>query len=412
MVKKLLSFSLIGVVSACFGDGPVPTPPSRATVLVTGSPIQSCGATGMYFGPVAIGAGSGYISMLPFTAQGGGNGDCNGGGGSPPPTPETVVAFDEDTGAQSPVGSAGQDNQNIHAHLTTTPAGVAYAYSTGTNQVMVAPANVMVGSGQGGTASVLGIAQAGSDLYVEVTNGATTGGPPEPDNPGYPCCGPIGNTAGTQANIYKIAGSTATSVTQVAPIYTTLDTSFVGNANNLAFFESGTAGVLWQLTLLATSSLTKTPITSLSSGGEVPVGLDANDSTIAFSTSLACVIQNQSDVCSVDECNVFAYDIAGGTMKTLLSTNQFGCMDAKLADGYVYFTIVDYSSRTESLFGKGIGRVAIADKSFDSLALGVQGPAAGPRRIYPSAGKLYLVDPLVLVRIDAAELDGKHDFTP
>jgi hypothetical protein len=87
-------------------------------------------------------------------------------------------------------------------------------------------------------------------------------------------------------------------------------------------------------------------------------------------------------------------------------------MDAKLADGYVYFTIIGWSQRTQHFFGKGIARVAIADKTFESLDLGIQGDAAGPRRVYPSGGQLYLVDPLVMARIDASELAGKHDFAP
>lgn len=415
MVKKLASISIVAgaaVISACFGEGPVPTPPAKATILFTGTPIPNCGASGTYIGPVAIGAGSGFVSTLPYTQSGGGF-DCNGGGGGPPPSQEEdIFAFNRDGGTLMKIGSAGQSNQNLHARLTTTPTGVAYVYGAQSNgQAIVQPGNVMIGSNMGGVADPLGIAQVGSDLYVELgTNGVTTG-QSEPDNPEYPCCGGnMGGANNTMASIYKVGSA---SPLQISAVCSTLDTCMVGNANDLIYFERPVSGTeLWQLTLLPVAGTTPTKVASLSNGGEVPVGLDANDTTVAFSTSLTCSLMNQSDQCNVNECNVFAYDIASGMLKTLLSTRQWGCMDAKLADGYVYFTIIGYASRTEHMFGKGIGRVSIADKTFESLNLGIQGDAAGPRRIYPSAGRLYLVDPLVMARIFATDLDGKMDFTP
>src|SRR5512135_3601098 len=107
MVKKLASISIVagvGVISACFGEGPTPTPPAKATILFTGAPIPNCGASGTYIGPVAIGAGSGYVSTLPFTQSGGGN-DCNGGGGPPPMQDEDIFAFNKDGGTLMKIGS-------------------------------------------------------------------------------------------------------------------------------------------------------------------------------------------------------------------------------------------------------------------------------------------------------------------
>ena len=415
MVKKLASISIVAgaaAITACFGAGPTPSPPSKATILFTGAPIMNCGQSGTYIGPVAIGAGSGFVSMLPYTQSGGGF-DCNGGGGPPPSQDESIFAFNKDGGTLTKIGSAGQSNQSFHAKLTTTPTGVAYVYaSQSTNQAIVDPGNIMVGSNMGGVTQPLGIAQVGSDLYVEITNNGVTTGQAEPDNPEYPCCGGgSGGTNNQMANIYKVGAGGA--VVAVNAVCNTLDACMVGNANDLIYFERPATGTeLWQLTLLPVTQTTPTKVASLSNGGEVPVGLDANDTTVAFSTSLTCQTFSQNDLCNVNECNVFAYDIASGTLKTLLSTRQWGCMDAHLADGYVYFTIVGYASRTQHMFGKGIGRVSIADKTFESLNLGIQGDAAGPRRIYPQAGRLYLVDPLIMARIDATELDGKMDFTP
>src|SRR5690242_14643358 len=174
MVKKLASISIVAgvtVIAACFGEGPTPPAPTRATILFTGTPIPSCGEAGTYIGPVAIGAGSGFVTMLPFTLQGGGYGGCNGGGGPPPTQPQTVFAVNKDGGSLTKVGSAGMTEQNIQDRITTTPTGVAYIYGdTSNGQLTVDPGGMTVGSnmGQGGIAQAYGIAQSGSDLYVEI----------------------------------------------------------------------------------------------------------------------------------------------------------------------------------------------------------------------------------------------------
>lgn len=413
MVKQLFSLSIIagaGVVSACFGDGPVPSAPSRATLLFSGVPLMNCNGT--YIGPVAVGADSGYVTMLPYVANGGATGNC-GGGQQIPNEPQHVAAFNKDSGAMMPVGSAGESSQAGHDFLTTTPTGVAYVYSepsTMNTRAYVDPGHIQVGTGMG-VDTPFGIAQAGSDLYVELTSNPITTGQSEPDDPEYPCCGGGPQNGTPQGSIWKVGGG---SIASVNPVCTTLDTCFVGNSSSVIYFErpNTTGSELWRLTALATASLTPTMVASLTTGGEVPVGLDANDTTIAYATSLTCNTMTSNDACNIDECNVFAYDIATQTPTTLLSTHQWGCMDAKLANGYVYFTIVGWSRRTQHMFGKGIGRVKLADKTFESLDLGIQGDAAGPRRVYPSGDRLYLVDPLVMARIDAAELDGKHDFMP
>jgi hypothetical protein len=188
---------------------------------------------------------------------------------------------------------------------------------------------------------------------------------------------------------------------------------FVANPSYLVYFERPMASgnVLWQLTAMQPSMPIATrAVMQQSIGGESPVGLAADPNTIAWTTSLSC----DNSPCSVSECNVYTYDLSStnSLTNTLLSTHQFGCMDARIADGYVYFAIVAYDSNTEHMHGVGIGRVSIADRTFESLNLGIAGDAAGPRRVIPSGGRLYLVDPLVMARIDAVELSGKHDFTP
>ena len=98
--------------------------------------------------------------------------------------------------------------------------------------------------------------------------------------------------------------------------------------------------------------------------------------------------------------------------KTLLATTRFGCVDAKLASGYVYFSIVALYSDINSMFGRGLGRVSIADRTIETIDLGIRGPYAGPRRIFPIGDQLFLVAPLVMARIDASVLAGKQDLVP
>jgi hypothetical protein len=313
------------------------------------------------------------------------------------------------------IGSAGENSNDGHDQLTMTPSGVAYVYSEQTSnstQTYVDPGRVAVGNNMG-LSTPLGIAQSGSDLYVELVNTVMTNGQSEPNNPEYPCCAGMnggGQTSG--AYIWKVGGGVLDQ--NINPVCTTVDRCFTGNATSLIYFErpNTTGNELWRLTMLDTASVTKTKIASISNGAEVPAGLDANDTTIALSTSRTCSTTSSDQTCDVNECNVSVYDIAGGTLKTLLSTHEFGCMDAKLADGYVYFAIIGYQQHTEHFTGLGIARVSIADKTFESLDLGMRGDAAGPRRIYIDGGHLFVVDPLVMARIDATELDGKHDFTP
>ena len=408
MVKKLFSLSIVagaGVVSACFGSGPTPSQPSRATVLFTGQPIENCG-TGTYIGPVALGSASGYVTLLPFVQQGGQSGNC-GGGGQVPNQAEDVLAFDEDGGSLMMIGSAGYSSQGIHDQILATGSGAVYAYSEMSMMgtwTYVDPGRIKVGSGMG-IDSPVGIAMSGSDVYVEIVSNQNTTGQAEPDNPEYPCCG--GGTPGVQGSIWKVGATSA--MLQVNPVCTTTDRCFAGNSTSLVYFErpNTTSNELWRLTSTATGM-----IASSTSGMDMPVGLDADDTTIAFTTSPACTSMGNNNFCNVDDCTVYAYDLATMHLTTLLSTQSWGCMDAKLAGGYVYFTIIGWSERTQHIFGKGIGRVSLADHTFESLDLGIQGDAAGPRRIFPSGDRLYLVDPLVMARIDAADLAGKHDFTP
>ena len=69
---------LIVLLSACFGPGPTPTPPTGAQVVfyVSQATTQECG-TAPYIGDVAIGASWGYALTYRWNPPN----NCDGGGG-------------------------------------------------------------------------------------------------------------------------------------------------------------------------------------------------------------------------------------------------------------------------------------------------------------------------------------------
>ena len=197
-----------------------------------------------------------------------------------------------------------------------------------------------------------------------------------------------------------------------------LDRCVVAGGSALVYVERPSGGAQWQITRYDLGSASPAPqaISSQATGADFPFGLDADDHLVAWSTTQSCVfnMSGGNQHCEVSECNISVFDttMPMAAPKTLLATTQFGCLDAKLADGYVYFTIVGIYSDNNSMFGRGIGRISIADRTLETLDLGIRGPQAGPRRIFPVGDQLYLVDPFVMARIPKSALDGKHDFTP
>jgi hypothetical protein len=413
MVKKLLSTAIVGsaaVVGACFGDGPTPSAPSSATILLSGTPIQNCNS-GTYIGTVAVGSNQGYVTTLPFIHNGGPNppGCDNGGGGAQVPmVDQNVFSFNLDGGTLMKLGSAGMSGQGWRPQITADGSGYRYAWTQTASQpsgTYLEPDHMQVGSGNFGTEYPLGIAADGSDVWVALQTNATTGGQSEPDNPEYPCCGSTGGGVGSGA-IWKV-GTGAVGTWQPFCLYT--DRCFVAASGMLYYFELGQMS--WKLTSLPGGGGTPgTLAVGNNNDGLVPAGLDASAGYVAFTTAPRC--DNMSGNCDYSLCNVFVYDTAMQKLTTLLSTHQFGCMDAKIADGFVYFAITGVDQHTQHMFGRGIGRIAIADRTFESLDLGIQGDAAGPRRIFPLGNQLFLVDPLVMARIDASAIAGKQDIAP
>jgi hypothetical protein len=405
MVKKLISLITVGGVaalSACFGDAPEPTLPANVTDLFTTQPSQSC-SQGTYIGPVAIGSNQGYVSFLPYMPAS----NCGNNGGGNIQAPQDVFAFEfAQQAAPSKLGSAGMTDAGGHVQIAANAIDAVWAYEQmGTNRVIVEPGGAMVGSGQGGVTLAMGIAVAGSDVFVGTASGASTGGR-EVTDPSYPSGGE-GSLNAMNGSIWK----NGTSFLAWQPSCGGLDRCIVANTTTLATVEH--VDTTDQVSMIDTATAQRTQVFAVTTGG-TPHGLDLDDRYIAWSTAVSCPSGNTSGNCRVSNCGVFVYDMTDASAKPipLLSTSAFACIDAKLANGYVYFSIVDVYSDYQQLYAPGIGRVKIADRRLETLDLGIRTPGAGPRRVFPIGDQLLLVDPFVMARIDASALDGKLDFKP
>ncbi len=411
MVKKLLSIALVGgvaVVSACFGDGPTPTAPSGATILFSTEPGQSCNA-GTYIGPVAFGSDHVYVSFLPYQPVGG---SCHGGGGGNIQAEQSVFAYPLAGGTLEKIGSAGETVGGSHVQLVATGSGVAYAYNdAGTTSLFVEPGHATFPS-MNGMEMPLGMFTLGSDVYVGAVNNVNTTGGLDVTAPTFPNGG-VGSISNGSGYVMQVSTGTGAPWT---PSCGGLDRCLVANSASFTYVAQPTSGGAWDLVQVRFADMVATKLASSSQNGQAPYGLDTDDHQIAWSTTESCVqpMGGGSFNCSINSCNIFVYDTAAAMPKptTLLSTQKFACVDAKLANGYVYFAIVALSTENQQMIGRGIGRVAIADRTVETLDLGIETPSTGPRRIFPVGDQLYLVDPFVLARIDASALDGKHDFTP
>jgi len=417
MVSKLLAIGLVGgvaAVSACFGDGPTPGSPSEATILLSASPAQDC-SEGTYIGPVAFGSDHIYASFLPYQPM---TGNCNdnGGGGGNAQVPQTVYQVPIGGGALEKVGSAGVTNES-HVQLAATGSGVAYAFNEMQSpNLSFEPGSQSLASNMG-TEIPLGMFAVGSDVYVGALNGYMTNSGASVLSPNFPSYSGTAITPQSAGEIWHVGvGAAGTWL----PNCGALDDCLVGNSSSYTYVGTnpGVDASPWQILQVPLAGTTPTKIAqaAASNGGLAPLGLDVDDHQVAWSTTEQCNIPTGggSFQCHMSTCDVFVYDTTAAMPRptTLLSTQQFACLDAKLANGYVYFAIVELGSKDQQVIGRGIGRVSIADRTVETLDLGIIAPGYGPHRVFPIGDQLYLVDPFVLARIDASALDGKQDFTP
>src|SRR5262249_18522785 len=132
-------------------------------------------------------------------------------------------------GAPNKLGSAGMTDAGGHVQIAVNGINAVWAYEhMGTNNVILAPGDGTVGSGQGGVTLAMGIAVAGSDVFVGVASGGTTGGR-EVNDPSYPNGGE-GSLNAMSGSIWK----NGSNFTAWQPSCSGLDRCIVANATTLA----------------------------------------------------------------------------------------------------------------------------------------------------------------------------------
>ncbi len=143
---------------------------------------------------------------------------------------------------------------------------------------------------------------------------------------------------------------------------------------------------------------------------ETPVGIAANDQHVAWSSSVDTRIDTADLGCAIELVDLAAAPVGQGSAQLLFETSAFDCTGLAIDDTSVYFTIVSVEQNDNTMRGDGIGRVSLDGATFESIALGMSGAYAGPRRIYLDGDSLYAVDPVVIGKLAKSALDGQHDF--
>jgi hypothetical protein len=425
-------------LAACFGSGPTPQPPARASVLYhvpEADPHDPCN-TSKYIGAVTFTNDSGFVLPLPYqptNIQGG----CSG---QPPQQSISTIMFPKSggnpTGSPMTGGDAGSYAMGMArpalAQLNGMMVHLAYqengAVALGPEHVTMTSDNTGLGSGP------LSLALDDTQLYVAALQ--PNGGSLDPSEPLYPCCGG-GNGGGSSGTIYAVAlplPSSGGSVTgkklggsQSSPLSLycdEIDHCMTLTATGVAYIEHANPGIAGQIRMVAKDG-TGTEIDLGDTGGNVPngavpVGLQADMTRVvsAFAMSPTNGTGPQGSV--LPGCWIFLSDTTMRTTSLAFHSANLSCMDARLDpdDDHVYFTIIgndpcENCGGGAPLHGLGIGRISLSDRAdFESIALGVGGLGAGPRRLRVDTDWIFAIDPFMVARIAKGDLDGQHDFSP
>ena len=405
--------AILLLLAGCFGEGPTPGTPSRATVLLALElhPIKADGdcRSGRYIGNVAIGGDFAYALTHTFLPACGGDSTGNANES----ITSTVYQFSKTTGSPMKIGEAGktQEGGGPRPHVGASATDAVWLYSeTGSSTVQVASKSGAIGGGvmvSGGAVPASVIVDATKTYF------ATWNGPDGPAfmSPRYPCCGTSGNPPPSSNGFFQLthAVPTVISAMPVQPKFTPdqIKDTLVANSSTFFYFEAAMTNV--NIKALPKTGGTAQDVAIL--GNDVfPGGLAADDTHIAYASTIDMKdFQNTvQHSCSINVADA----TAPFTSTTLINTNKFSCTDVALDATHVYFPIVELFDADSGnlLRNRGIGRFDLATKEFESIELGIPGPEAGPREIYVDGDGLILVAPYAVARIAKTELAGKHEI--
>ena len=395
--------ALLLVLTGCFGEGPTPSQPSEATTLFTldlRPIIEGDCQPHPYIGHVAIGSDAGYVVTHAYVPA------CSGGGGgNMTPIPSTVFQFGKTAPSRMKIGDAGmvQGGGGAHGRVAALGGDAVWIYTEQmSNSVFVrSKSNTFTGTFTSSAmpTSVIGD---GATLFVGASPAPT--GPANANSPRFPCCG-TSNPMGSYS-FFQLSTALAVAALPVTPkfFYEQVKDSLVANTNTLFYVEHTNPG----------ASIRSQPKNG--SAGEVigtlagqPAGLAADDAHIAWSATPDFTLASPG----MDNCFVAMTTVdAPRTETMLLSTSAFSCLDLALDGDAVYFTIVELlPGDGDDLLGNvGIGRVNLATREFESVALGIATPQVGPRQLFIDGDGLIVVAPFAIARIAKSALDGAHDI--
>ena len=406
---RIVAIVTAAVFTACFGAGPLPTPPTSATAVFSISPTltDNTNCASYYIGDVALGSDAGYAIAIPYKPQ-----SCGGGGSLGQNLPQPVFRFGK-TGDVTMIGSAGTSTGNSEPKIAATGSGAVWAYALSTgNTIQIDPGAMLISIPQSGgpTVGPATLIAATDALYLAAAPSQTQ---IPPNDPSYPCCNSM-QGGGNPGAIQAIA--TAPAFATITPILacTAANRCLAVNTDNVYYFDQPTGSIgmtsaVEQTTKAgATTTIGQIGMTSTITS---PVGIAADETAAVWAASV-----NYANTSSTPlrGCVISKYDV-GGSTTALFTTTRFSCMDIALDGTHIYFAIVSVigsDSNSQYMRGDGVGRVDRTTGALESLDLGIISPESGPRRVYVDDTDLYLVDPVVIGKIAKTALDGRHDFQP
>jgi len=407
-----MRWSWIAVVLAgCFGTGPAPEPPSSATILLALDfvPVHSedC-KVASFIGNVALGTDTGYAVTLAFVPQ------CNNNPGSSGLVSK-VFEFPLRGGTVKELGEAGtvdSMNGNKPRIAASGDEAVWMFQPEATTSFELDSRSGTVGA----TIGVTGGANAVAGLVLDDTRTfagtwSIGGGPYHPNDPRFPCCGPANTTPPSNQFVALVNAPSATPSDLPPQDFKCeqLKDCLIGNTDTLYFVAHGTGfGTIGRQPKDGSAGET---IATLDGP---PTGFAVDDTRVAWSTSHDFTQFGQSTP-PVPHCEIVVSGLTAPAVKrTLLSTSAFSCLDVALDGDALYFTIVDLvaDSSDNVVVNRGLGRIAIDSGALETLALGIDGPEAGPRQVFVDGDGLIVIAPLLVARYPKSALDGRLDIEP
>jgi hypothetical protein len=409
---KTLAFPVL--LAGCFGPGPVPAPPSDATIVfVAPAPdANNVCNTSTYVTSLAFGSNSGFAALYPYQPQ---NNSCNNGN-----APSAAIAIrqfpiDGSSPSGQMVAMAGMSSQQVATpQLALGPTGVVAIFDTPSSRNAVAPGGavqILQNSGDLGFlagATGLGVAKQNTGRFLDTAS------------PQYPCCGSPGNQQTMEGRVDPLgvsSGMLTLGVGMPAPLTVGELPDAIASNSATTFYVSSTTPGMFDLDEVGSNAPVKigtVPATSTN----LPVGIAADDMHAAWAFAESAQAPPLQP-----GCQIWAIDLQAPSpsSRQVFASPNLSCLSLAIDPQAVYFAIVetvqppDCGGCNQVLHGLGLGRVDLTTGMFASIATEFVGAASGPRRVYASPDDptdIFVLDPLVIAKIPKMAFAGRQDIAP